>query len=159
MKHIICLSIFLSAIACTKKQSDSEAKKVEAGTAEQKVWTSNSALEELGYHLYFEKRLSGDNSISCNTCHDITAGNAGVDGLPTSVGINGQKGERNSPTVFNAKFLSVQFWDGRAKDLAEQAKGPITNPIEMGMESHDLAIDKIKDVKGYQELFAKAFPD
>lgn len=120
---------------------------------------SNSPMEVLGKHLFFEKHLSKDNTTSCNSCHDITKGRSGVDGLSTSVGIKNQKGGRNAPTVWNAKHLSVQFWDGRAKDLVEQAKGPITNPIEMGMPSHDDAIKKIKAIKGYQDLFAKAFPN
>ena len=121
-------------------------------------WRTTDPVEQLGYHLYFDKRLSADNTVSCNSCHDITNQKPGVDGLPTSVGINGQKGTRNAPTVWNARFLSVQFWDGRAKNLVEQAKGPITNPIEMGMDSHALAIEKIRNVQGYQKLFKKAFP-
>ena len=111
---------------------------------------------DLGRMLYFDKRLSADNTVSCNTCHDATK--FGVDGLPTSKGIKGQFGGRNAPTVFNSAFLSVQFWDGRAPTLEEQAKGPIINPIEMGMKNHDLAVSNIKNVKGYAPYFKKAFP-
>lgn len=123
-----------------------------------KVWKASTPLEELGYHLYFEKRFSADNTISCNTCHNVLNQGNGAQDTPVAEGINGQKGGRNSPTVWNAVFLSTQFWDGRAKDLAEQSKGPITNPIEMGMKDHDSAIDKIKDRPGYKKLFARAFP-
>jgi len=155
---VFCIPIF-GLCACTKKSGQKETSATKKVEATGKVWSASTSLEELGYHLYFDKRLSADNSISCNSCHDITNQKGGVDGLPTSVGINGQKGGRNAPTVWNAKFLSVQFWDGRAKDLADQAKGPITNPIEMGMENHEAAISKIKDVDGYKKLFAEAFKD
>ncbi|MEZ4743066.1 MAG: cytochrome-c peroxidase [Bdellovibrionota bacterium] len=119
---------------------------------------SNPQLVKLGKHLYFDPRLSKDNTVSCNTCHDITNKKGGVDGLPTSVGINKQIGGRNAPTVWNATFLSVQFWDGRANSLAEQAKGPIVNPIEMGMPSHEMVISKIGQLQGYKKLFKEAFP-
>lgn len=109
----------------------------------------------LGKILYFDPRLSKDHSVSCNTCHDVMG--SGTDNLPTSKGINNQFGGRNAPTVWNAAFQSVQFWDGRAKTLEEQAVGPITNPIEMGMDSHDFAVDRIKNIKGYEPYFTKAF--
>lgn len=112
---------------------------------------------QLGKILYFDKRLSADNKISCNTCHDVNKG--GVDGLPTSKGIHGQLGPRNAPTVFNAAFLSTQFWDGREPSLEAQAKGPITNPKEMGMKDHATLMVKLKNVKGYEPLFKKAFPE
>ncbi len=121
-------------------------------------WLPSTALEELGYHLYFEKNFSADNSISCNTCHNVLNRGNGAQDTSVSTGINGLKGGRNSPTVWNAKFLSVQFWDGRAKDLAEQAKGPIVNPVEMGMKSHDLVFEKIKAMPKYKNLYEKAFP-
>lgn len=118
-----------------------------------------AAMVQLGQMLYFDTRLSKDDSISCNTCHDVSNKGPGADNLPTSVGIGKQKGGRNAPTVWNSRFLSVQFWDGRAPNLVEQAKGPITNPIEMGMDSHDIAVDKIRKVDGYRPHFKKAFGD
>ena len=118
---------------------------------------SEAAKIRLGQMLYFDTRLSKDNTISCNPCHNVANGGAGVDGLPTSLGIGKQKGGRNAPTVWNAKFLSVQFWDGRAPNLKEQAKGPITNPIEMGMDSHDVAVQNIQAVEGYRPYFKEAF--
>lgn len=112
----------------------------------------------LGRQLYFDKRLSADDSVSCNTCHLVTSGKAGVDNLPTSKGIRGQLGGRNSPTVLNAAFQSVQFWDGRAKDLEEQAKGPLINPIEMGIKNHKVVVEKIRKIPGYVTAFKEAFP-
>lgn len=84
----------------------------------------------LGRAMYFDTRLSGDGTLSCASCHNIQAG--GDDGLPTSVGIRGQRGPINAPTVLNAGLNIAQFWDGRAPNLKEQARGPVANPIEMG---------------------------
>jgi cytochrome c peroxidase len=110
----------------------------------------------LGRTLYFDKRLSKDETVSCNSCHDLQ--NFGVDNEPTSDGVGGQKGERNSPTVLNAAFHFTQFWDGRAKDVEEQAGGPILNPLEMAMPDQEAVISRLAAVKGYQDLFAAAFP-
>ena len=95
----------------------------------------------LGFKLYHDNRLSGDDSLSCETCHKLDAG--GVDNLVTSTGINGQKGPINAPTVFNSVFNMAQFWDGRATDLQEQAGGPPLNPIEMGSENWEQIIGKL----------------
>ena len=111
----------------------------------------------LGKALYFDKRLSKNDTVSCNSCHDVTNGRSGTDDLPVSTGIHGQKGGRNAPTVWNAAFQSVQFWDGRAKSLEEQAKGPITNPIEMGMPSHEAVIKKLAKIPFYKRQFEKVF--
>jgi len=111
---------------------------------------------KLGQILYFDKRLSKDESVSCNSCHDLNT--YGVDNQPTSAGVGGQTGDRNSPTVLNAAFHFTQFWDGRAKDVEEQAGGPILNPIEMAMPDQEAVINRLKGIKGYQELFAAAFP-
>ncbi|MCB0411623.1 MAG: cytochrome-c peroxidase, partial [Bdellovibrionales bacterium] len=154
MRIILAMIISSFFFACTKKE-----EKKETAQMPTKKLEMNEPIEKLGYQLYFDKRFSMDNSISCNTCHDITHQKPGTDGLATSKGINSQFGGRNAPTVWNAKFLSVQFWDGRAKDLADQAKGPIINPIEMGMTDHDMAISRIKDNEAYKELFKEAFPD
>ncbi len=112
----------------------------------------------LGEKLYHETALSANNTESCNTCHNVKGKGAGVDNKETSPGAFGKTGDRNSPTVLNAGFHSLQFWDGRAKDLAEQAKGPILNPIEMAMPSEKEVVEKLKAIEGYNELFAKAFP-
>ncbi len=116
---------------------------------------STPAKIELGKKLYFDPRLSKGNKISCNSCHDVTK--AGDDGLPRSPGHEGKLGGRNSPTVFNAAFSTVQFWDGRAPSLEEQAKGPIVNAVEMGMANHDVVVDLISDVPEYATEFEKVF--
>ena len=92
---------------------------------------ANAELISLGRMLYFEPRLSKSQTISCNSCHDLAT--YGVDHQPTSDGHKGQKGDRNSPTVYNAAAHFAQFWDGRAPDVEAQAKGPVLNPIEMAM--------------------------
>lgn len=115
------------------------------------------AKVDLGRTLYFDTRLSATGEISCNSCHDVMK--TGTDNKPVSEGINGLKGTRNSPTVFNATFLSAQFWDGRAATLEEQAKGPLINPVEMGMKDHDAVVAVVKSIKGYQAMFENAFPD
>jgi cytochrome c peroxidase len=112
----------------------------------------------LGKKLYFEKRLSINDSQSCATCHRLEDGFAGVDNLATSPGARGEQGSRNSPTVLNSGWQDSQFWDGRAADLVEQAKGPILNPIEMGMPDEQTVEKKIRGIAEYQEAFARAFP-
>lgn len=113
---------------------------------------------ELGKKLYFDNRLSVNDSQSCNTCHDLNGNKAGVDNEPTSLGALGKRGDRNSPTTLNAGFHFAQFWDGRAKDLKEQAKGPILNPVEMAMPDEAAVEKKLRGIPEYRELFAKAFP-
>lgn len=110
---------------------------------------------ELGKQLFFDPRLSLDGAISCNSCHNVMAG--GEDGMATSQGHRGQRGGRNAPTVWNSAFYKVQFWDGRAASLEEQAKGPLTNPIEMAMTNHDLVIKRIKQIPEYVASFQKVF--
>jgi cytochrome c peroxidase len=109
---------------------------------------------ELGRMLYFDKRLSADGTVSCATCHDPQKG--WTDNLPVSNGIRGQKGTRNAPSVINSTYSPLQFWDGRAKTLEEQALGPIANPVEMGA-THEAMVTSLKGIKGYQPLFEKAF--
>jgi len=115
------------------------------------------AKVNLGKQLYFEPRLSADGTISCNSCHNVMA--SGTDNRPVSVGVSGQKGGRSAPTVWNAAFLSAQFWDGRAATLEEQAKGPILNPVEMGMPSEDVAVQRISSIPDYVTQFNKVFGD
>lgn len=110
----------------------------------------------LGKTLYFDKRLSRDGTVSCATCHDPRKG--WTDQSPVSTGIKGQKGGRSAPTVLNAAYMDLQFWDGRAKSLEEQAKGPIQNPIEMGF-THAEAAARLAGIKGYAPLFKAAFGD
>ncbi|MDR3369400.1 cytochrome-c peroxidase [Rhodoferax sp.] len=110
---------------------------------------------ELGKRLFFEKRLSHDNSLACDGCHDFARG--GGDHLPTAIGVGGQRGSVNTPTVFNASLNFVQFWDGRAANLEEQAAGPVHNPLEMA-SSWEEAIPKLSTDKGYREAFQHLYP-
>lgn len=113
---------------------------------------------ELGKMLYFEPRLSLSQSISCNTCHNLAAG--GSDNLPKSIGHEARRGGRNAPTVLNAGFQFVQFWDGRAPTLEAQAVGPITNPVEMAMMASDRGESVIKvlnSIPDYSSRFEKVF--
>ncbi len=116
----------------------------------------NPVKIELGKKLFFDPRLSVDGTISCNSCHNVMAG--GDDNRPNSVGVAGQHGGRSAPSVWNAAKMSVQFWDGRANTLEDQAKGPLTNPIEMGMKDHAAVIARIQQIPGYVDDFKKAFP-
>lgn len=110
----------------------------------------------LGKMLYFEPRLSKSGVISCHSCHNLSTG--GVDNLKTSIGHLAQFGPRNSPTVLNAGLQIAQFWDGRAADLEEQAKGPILNPVEMAMPDVEMVLARIRSIPEYVERFKKAFP-
>lgn len=111
---------------------------------------------ELGKMLYFDSRLSASHAINCNFCHDL--GRGGDDEQSTSIGHKWQHGSRNAPTVLNAVFNTAQFWDGRAKDLEEQAGGPLVNPIEMASPKGHVA-EQLQGIPGYKEAFSKAFPE
>jgi len=112
--------------------------------------TSDSKIE-LGHILYFDTRLSKDGNISCNSCHNLDS--YGVDNLPTSPCELGGNGGRNSPTTLNAALHNVQFWDGRAADVEEQAGGPVLNPVEMNIPSKSFLVERLKEVQVYQEIF------
>jgi cytochrome c peroxidase len=116
----------------------------------------NKEKAALGKKLFFDTRLSKDNTISCASCHILTSG--GDDNLQFSVGIGGQLGNINAPTVFNSVFNIAQFWDGRAKDLQEQAHGPIENPIEMGEKFQSVITKLQKDTK-LQNHFNKIYKE
>jgi cytochrome c peroxidase len=115
---------------------------------------------ELGRLLFFDKRLSSDGTIACFSCHDPAK--AFADGAANSLGIGGQRGGRSAPTVINRAYSTLQFWDGRAATLEEQAKGPIANPIEMTIDketdlAHNNVVKRLKAVPGYVARFKKAF--
>ena len=114
----------------------------------------NLAQAELGKKLYFDPRLSKSGFISCNSCHNLSMG--GTDNLKTSIGHNWQQGPINAPTVLNSSLNVAQFWDGRAKDLKEQAGGPIANPGEMAF-THTLAIDVLESIPEYATEFELVF--
>lgn len=115
-------------------------------------------LVALGRKLYFEPGMSLTKSQSCSTCHKLDAKHAGADAQPTSKGVKGTRGTRNSPTVLNAGFQMMQFWDGRSVDLAEQAKGPLLNPIEMAMRTRGDVEQRLRNNQAYVSAFKKAFP-
>lgn len=114
----------------------------------------DQAKVELGKKLFFEPRLFKSGFLSCNSCHNLSTG--GADNLPSSIGHKWQLGPINSPTVLNAKYNLAQFWDGRAKDLKEQAGGPIANPGEMA-SNHQAAIDVLQSIPEYVNLFKAVY--
>ncbi|UOA07384.1 cytochrome c peroxidase [Methylobacter sp. S3L5C] len=109
----------------------------------------------LGDKLFHDRLLSGDDTLNCASCHDLTRG--GTDQAKVSTGIRGQQGPINSPTIYNAMYNIAQFWDGRAKDLQEQAAGPVANPMEMGAQ-WDNVVEKLKQASDYQNTFNKLYP-
>ncbi len=121
---------------------------------------ANPATKEkidLGRTLFYDTRFSLSQQFSCNSCHNLEK--YGVDGEKTSPGHKGQRGTRNSPTVYNSAAHLAQFWDGRAKDVEEQAQMPVLNPVEMAMPSKEYVLQVINSIPGYVEAFKKAFPD
>lgn len=110
---------------------------------------------ELGRILFFDKRLSKNNTIACASCHMAKKGFA--DGMPVSTGINGLKGGRSAPVSFNRVFSKAQFWDGRAATLEDQSIGPFANPVEHGFVNHDEMVAKMKKIPGYRKLFMDVF--
>ncbi|MFQ5863489.1 MAG: cytochrome-c peroxidase [Candidatus Brocadiales bacterium] len=144
---------------CTIIKEDGRQKvKAPLGLPDLEVPADNPMTPEkvaLGKRLYFDKRLSFDDTVSCATCHDLRL--SGTDAGPVSTGIAGQKGGRSAPPSVNAAYMDIQFWDGRAPSLEEQAKGPPVNPIEMGMPSHDFLVEKLKGIEEYRKDFQKVF--
>jgi cytochrome c peroxidase len=110
---------------------------------------------ELGRQLYFDPRVSLDGTVSCATCHNPAKG--WTDNMAVSIGINGQAGSRNAPTVLNTVYGRTMFWDGRAPSLEGQAQGPVQNPIEMGKQSYKEIIERLRQVPSYREQFEKVF--
>jgi cytochrome c peroxidase len=159
---VICL--FALFLGCAKSPSESAAidpAQLKAYAPLPEVAPGKEPITEekvaLGRMLYYEPRLSKSQKISCNSCHGLTQ--YGVDNEATSNGHKGQKGDRNSQTVYNAALHFVQFWDGRAPDVEEQAKGPVLNPVEMAMTSAKQVIAVLKSMPGYVDAFRKAFPN
>jgi cytochrome c peroxidase len=109
----------------------------------------------LGQKLFFDARLSADETVACSTCHDPAR--AFTDGRPVSIGIKGRAGQRNAPTILNALYNKFQFWDGRAKTLEQQAALPIINSVEMGQPSLDAAVARIAAIEEYQRAFKRVF--
>jgi cytochrome c peroxidase len=115
------------------------------------------AKAALGQKLYHDKRLSGDDTLSCASCHDLALG--GTDNHPVSDGIRGQKGGINAPTTYNAALAFVQFWDGRAPTLEAQAGGPPLNPVEMGSTDWKQIVDKLNKDRAFKKEFEAVYPE
>ncbi len=159
--------LFIAAIATSVQAADPTPAELRAkakqifGVLPDKMPGSGQdtpARVQLGRKLYFEKRLSRDSSMSCNSCHRLDEFLGGADRGATSKGVASKFGDRNSPTTLNAGFHLAQFWDGRAANLKEQAKGPVLNPVEMAMPSEAEVVSRLKADANYPELFARAFP-
>ena len=116
----------------------------------------HSGKAALGMRLFFDPTLSRDNTVSCSSCHDLNQG--GDDGLPVSVGIEGKQGTFNAPTVLNSRYNFVQFWDGRAPTLQEQAKSPLTNPVEMDATEASV-VKAVKSNPDYVKAFTTLYPE
>jgi cytochrome c peroxidase len=146
-KHLINSFIFLLAFSCFANAQEP----ISPITLPQGL---DSGKVELGKKLFFDPRLSKSGWISCNSCHNLML--SGTDNLVSSIGHQWAQGPINSPTVFNAVYSIAQFWDGRARDLVEQAGGPIANPGEMA-SSHELAVSVLQTIPGYVDEFKEVF--
>lgn len=160
MRKILLLSLALALPVPALTQDKKEARDLPAFLGplakppEPKDNPSTPAKVDLGRMLYYEPRISGNGTISCATCHNPGLGWA--DGLAKGIGINGTKLGRSSPTVANAAYYELQFWDGRAASLEEQAKGPVENPNEMGGKG-ERVVATLKAIPGYVKAFEDAF--
>jgi cytochrome c peroxidase len=161
MKQAFLVTVVLSAVTATTiglaAQSHSMTLRANPALPPVSVPSDNPQTRDkiaLGRQLYFDPRLSADNTISCATCHEPENAWANHDRVDT--GIGGRTGSRNSGTVMDAAYMEYQFWDGRAKTLEEQALGPIHNPVEMG-ESLDHIVRKLNAIRGYREQFQAVF--
>ena len=176
MKNTISLALIVllfAAFACTNKNQvsqDSQMNRADSIMASAKnifqplpteaVNPDNPLTPEkvaLGKALYYDNLLSMNKTQSCNTCHDLET--YGVDNKATSLGDGGALGTRNSPTTLNSALHFLQFWDGRMKDVEEQAGGPVMNPDEMNMPSEDVVMARLSTDENYPQLFAAAFPE
>jgi cytochrome c peroxidase len=164
-KAVYILLVFAAALVllggCARKPETVDAAKLKMFAPLPDVMAAKDGAPQedriaLGRMLYYEKRLSKSQTISCNSCHDLAA--YGADGQPTSAGHKGQHGDRNSPTVYNAAAHFVQFWDGRAETVEDQAKGPVMNPVEMAMPNNKAVVAVLKSMPDYVAAFKKAFP-
>ena len=151
MRRTISPFLFIASLAFSGALHAASKEPIQPITAAK---VANPAMVELGKKLFFDPRLSRSGFISCNSCHNLSMG--GTDNIKTSIGHNWQRGPINSPTVLNASMNVAQFWDGRAKDLQEQAGGPIANPGEMAF-THELAIDVLASIPAYRAEFRQVF--
>ncbi|SEH09362.1 cytochrome-c peroxidase [Candidatus Venteria ishoeyi] len=156
MKKTILVTSLACAIGLGGQLSIAEAARNEPITPIPVQDKVDAPKVELGKKLFFDPRLSKSGFLSCNSCHNLSTG--GADNLPSSIGHKWQLGPINSPTVLNARFNLAQFWDGRAKDLKEQAGGPIANPGEMA-STHEIAVDVLSSIPAYIAEFKAVYGD
>jgi cytochrome c peroxidase len=169
MKWALILLGALAVVGCKKKETPAPAADEGAVEKEKPAQVAEEPLKPLpavadvnmdkvllGRSLYHDTTLSGDGTVACVTCHSLDHG--GAEPRKTSTGIGGQIGPINSPTVLNSSYNFVQFWDGRAKDLPEQAAGPVANPGEMGADWNKV-VERLKKNKEYASAFAKLYTD
>lgn len=145
---MLMLSVGTIAASATASAAGEPIQPIKAATPK------NKQVVELGKMLFFDPRLSQSGFISCNSCHNLSMG--GTDNIPSSIGHKWHQGPINAPTVLNSSLNLAQFWDGRAKDLKEQAGGPIANPGEMGF-THDLAVGVLRSIPQYRTHFKQVF--
>lgn len=171
MKKILFLFAGLAFTACKKSnEHDFSTKPVveksELQTKASTYFKSVSTLSDenisqekiaLGKKLFYDKALSKNQTISCNSCHNLQA--YGVDNKSFSTGDTQEPGGRNSPSVVYSSLHSMQFWDGRAKDVEEQAKGPLLNPVEHGIPNIPFLENRLRAIPEYQTMFKKVFPN
>lgn len=159
----VSAAMLLSASAFADSKSDQELlndakayfKPLPTFNDMQKVKKVTDAQVKLGQTLFFDPRLSADQVQSCNTCHNLAT--YGVDNQSFSKGVTGGFGGRNAPSVLNSSLFMAQFWDGRAKDVEEQAGGPMLNPAEMAMPDEASVEKVLRSIPGYQAMFDEAF--
>ncbi len=160
MKHFLCIAAALFVAGSLPAQNAAEPFDIFRPSLkrldDQPRSAEDQAKVDLGRHLFYEKRISLNNSMSCNSCHDLTR--YGVDGEGFSKGVPGERVGRNSPTVYNAYAHIAQFWDGRAATVEEQAKGPILAGKEMAMPNAAEVVKRLKSFPEYVPLFKAAFP-
>ena len=157
MRRLIVCAIAVLGFSASLSAGDSEVIKTPKGLAPLKLPDENPLTQakiELGKQLYFDPRLSVDNTVSCASCHDPEKGWSNGERFAT--GVRGQKGGRSAPTIINSAYQTFQFWDGRAHLLEGQALGPIQNPIEMDLKL-DALCEKLNKIPGYRQQFQEVF--
>jgi cytochrome c peroxidase len=157
MRRLTVCTVAIVCLAAPLSAGGGEVVKTPKGLAPLKVPDDNPLTEakiELGKQLYFDPRLSIDNTVSCASCHDPAKGWSNGERFAT--GIRGQKGGRSAPTIINSTYQAFQFWDGRAHLLEGQALGPIQNPIEMDLKL-DALCEKLNKIPGYRKQFQEIF--
>lgn len=175
LKYLLAMLVVLTVLSCTKTEQKAPGQVLRSekgparpigkpvslasplGLPQMEIPADNPPTADtiaLGRRLFYETKLSADHSIACASCHNAKFGFS--DGQKTSLGVGGNRGKRNAPSIWNAGYSALQFWDGRASSLEDQAAGPIANPGEMKMP-HDVAVKMLSSDGEYQAFFERAF--